>query len=168
MADPQLPWLEEYSGQTVDQLIALEGKYRTDSIIVAFEQAMDQKAARVGVAKLSDEERIILAVEALEREVNNGGYAQFFVNSSHEYAPIIVDALLRIGCPATAKITQRAVDAAQLSSGPIAGVTRGQWVVNEDCEKALADCDTLYFGGQDNIADQLFAFIKTNKSKIAP
>jgi hypothetical protein len=48
----ELPWLNAYSGETVDELLALEGKYRIDSLVVAFEQAMDQKAARVGENKL--------------------------------------------------------------------------------------------------------------------
>ncbi len=69
---PDLQWLDRYSGETVDELLALEGKYRIDSLVLAFEQAIDQKAARVGGEYLTDVERIILAVEALEREVNNG------------------------------------------------------------------------------------------------
>ena len=101
-------WLNGYSGQSVDQLIALEGRYRTDSLVLAFEQAIYQKADRLGGDELSEEELTILAVEALEREVNNGGYGQFFVNTS-EFAPVILDALRRIGCPKTAKITQRAL-----------------------------------------------------------
>src|SRR5712692_6395503 len=39
-----LKWLEKYSGQTVEQLLSLEGEYRTDSVIIAFEQAIGQKA----------------------------------------------------------------------------------------------------------------------------
>src|SRR5579862_9885762 len=105
-----LQWLDGYSGQTVDQLLALEGKYRIDSLVLAFEQAMDQKAAEVGEESLTEEEGIILAIEALEREVNNGGYGQFFVNSSRAYAPVIVPALGRIGCPRTADITQKALN----------------------------------------------------------
>jgi hypothetical protein len=105
---PELRWLDGYSGETVDELLALEGKHRTDSLVLAFEQAIDQKAARVGEHNLSDEECIILAIEALEREVNNGGYGQFFVNSSREYAPKIVQ-----GCLQTAEITQKALNVVQ-------------------------------------------------------
>ena len=110
---PDLRWLEGYNGESVDELIALEGKCRTDSLVLAFEQAMDQKAARIGEDELTAEERIILAIEALEREVNNGGYGQFFLNSSREYAPIIADALRRISCPKTAEITQKALKIVQ-------------------------------------------------------
>ena len=97
-----LKWLDQYTGQTTDELIALEGEYRTDSLVLAFEQALDQKTARAGTEELTAEERVVLAVEALEREVNNGGYGQFFTNDSNEYTPIIVDALMRIGCGDTA------------------------------------------------------------------
>jgi hypothetical protein len=38
-----------------------------------------------------------MAVESLEREVNNGGYDQFFVNAA-EYTPVIADSLSAIGC----------------------------------------------------------------------
>jgi len=79
-------------GQT-EQLLALEGKYRIESPVHAFEQGISQKAEREGRQSLTEEERIVLAVEALEREVNNGGYDQFFVNSSREFARIIVGAL---------------------------------------------------------------------------
>jgi hypothetical protein len=105
---PELLWLDGYCGQTVEELIALESKYRIESLVLAFECALGKKAARLGRESLSDEESIILAVEALEREVNNGGYDQYFFNTP-EYAPMIVRALQRIGCPKTAEITQNAL-----------------------------------------------------------
>jgi Domain of unknown function (DUF4375) len=103
-----LKWLERYSGESTDALISLENEYRLDSIVLAFEQALDQKAARSGIESLTAEEYVVLAVEALEREVNNGGYCQFFFNTSS--APRIVDTLQRIGCPEAARLTKRAID----------------------------------------------------------
>jgi Domain of unknown function (DUF4375) len=163
---PQLQWLDGYSGETVDELIALYGKYRTDSLVLAFEQAMDQEAARAGNDKPTEEERIILAIEALEREVNNGGYHQFFVNSSRDYGPIIVDALHRIGCPKTAAITQKAVKVAQATGMTAEEIEHETWEENEERQEALAECDTLYFEGPENIEESLFAFIKANRGKI--
>jgi len=43
--------------------------------------------------------------------VNNGGYDQFFTNSSREFASTIVDSLQHIGCKKTADITQKAIKA---------------------------------------------------------
>src|SRR5271170_6604926 len=110
----KLPFLKSYSGQTAEQLLSLEGEYRIDSLILIFEEALLKKAYRHGDSALSAEENVVVAVEALEREVNNGGYSQFFENSSQEYAPIIVPALIRIGCPKTAEITQRAIESLHL------------------------------------------------------
>jgi hypothetical protein len=165
---PQLNWLDGYAGQTVDQLIALEGKYRIDSLVVAFDQAMNQKAARVGDEALSDEERIILAVEALESEVNNGGYGQFFVNSSREYAPMIVQALRRIGCPKVANITLDALDIVKRIPITQEEIENGAWEENEERQEALNKCDSLYFEGPENIEGSLFEFIKANRDKIQP
>ena len=38
MAD--LQWLDSYSGQTLDELLALTDEYRVDSLVVALEQAL--------------------------------------------------------------------------------------------------------------------------------
>jgi hypothetical protein len=40
-------------------LIALEGEYRTDSLVLAFEQALDHKSERVGKEGLSNEELVV-------------------------------------------------------------------------------------------------------------
>ena len=165
---PDLQWLDGYSGESVDELIALEGKYRTDSLVLAFEQAMDKKAARVGENKLTAEERVILAIEALEREVNNGGYGQFFVNSSREYAPIIVEALRRIGCPKTAEITDKALKVVHETPMTDEEIENGTWEENEERQDALGECDSLYFERPENIEESLFAFIKANRAKIKP
>lgn len=165
---PDLQWFNAYSGETVDELLALEGEYRIDSLVIAFEQAMDQKAARVGDDNLTEEERIILAIEALEREVNNGGYGQFFVNSSREFAPVIVHALRRIGCPKTADITQKAQQIVQRFPITAAEIEHGTWEENEERDAALHACDALYFEGPESIETQLFEFIKANRDKIEP
>jgi hypothetical protein len=163
-----LQWLDGYSGESVDELIAPEGTYRIDSLVLAFEQGMDQKAARIGQQKLAAEERVILAIEALEREVNNGGYGQIFVNSSREYSQIIVDARRRIGCPKTAEITQKALRIVQEAPMSDEEIENGTWEDNEERQDALGERDSLYFKGPENIEEILFAFIKANRARIEP
>jgi hypothetical protein len=161
----KLPFLQSYSGQTAEQLLSLEGEYRIDSLVLIFEEALGKKAYRYGDGALSAEENVILAVEALEREVNNGGYSQFFENSSQEYAPIIVPALIRIGCPETAKITQRAIESLHLPDLSIEAI-EAVVAADEMNSEVLNDCDNSYFGRGEDIAGQLFAFIKKNKDAI--
>jgi hypothetical protein len=98
------------AGKSVDELFAIANGNEI-KFIQSLEMAIQQKSERVGVEDMTEGEIIVLAIEALEREVNNGGYSQFFVNSSREFTPIIVHALLRIGCPKTAEITKRAIQA---------------------------------------------------------
>ena len=137
-------FLESYSGQTTEQLIALDKRYRIDSLVLAFEQGIQQMAEK---RPLTQEETYVLAVEALEREVNNGGYSQFFSNSSNEWADTVAGALRAIGCPKTADISEKAV-------------------ASRENEKALAECDERYYANDEPIADRLFDWIKRNRAQI--
>jgi len=163
---PGPAWLEGYSGQSVEQLLSLQGKYRTDSLVLAFEQAIRQRAEREGMQSLTDEERIVLAVEALEREVNNGGYHQFFTNSSREFAPTIVAALQRIGCKKTATITRKAIKA--LGTRDLTADAIGAAMAGDDEQRLahLNGCDDSYYKGVEAIADRLLAFIQANKTCV--
>jgi hypothetical protein len=164
MAD--LKWLDNYSGQTIEELLALDSQYRVESLLVALEQALNQKAAEDGEQDLSDEERVVLAVEALEREVNNGGYGQFFTNSSGQYAAIIVDSLLRIGCPETANITSGAINALGIQDFSPEALEAVFESEDDERDEQLDECDGLYSGSGEDIAGQLFEFVRSHQDAI--
>jgi hypothetical protein len=148
-------WLDGYSGESAERLLSLEGSYRTDSLVLAFEQAIAQKAERDGMQSLTDEERVVLAVEALEREVNNGGYDQFFVNSSREFALIIVGALEPIGCKKTANITQKAIKALGISDLRSDAIEAVICTRDEGRRTKLNHCDDSYYKNAEPIAERL-------------
>lgn len=160
-------WLDRYSGQTTDELIRLQGEYRTDSVVLAFEQALDQKAERMGQDSLTGEEKVVLAIEGLEREVNNGGYDQFFINSSKEYAPIVVDALNRISCADAALLTQQAIDVLGIK-GQITVEAIDRIMEDESTERdeRLEEYNERYYEIVGDLAGPLLEFIKKNKDKI--
>jgi hypothetical protein len=165
-SQPGPEWLDRHSGQSADELLSLEGKYQIDSLVLAFEEAISQKAQRGGMQSLTNEERIVLAVEALEREVNNGGYDQFFVNSSREFAPTVVDALQRIGCKKTATITQRAIKALGVSALTSEAIDAAMVADDEQRLAKLNRCDDSYYKCAEPVAERLFEFIKANKTVI--
>ena len=140
---PEKPWLDSAAGRSTDELIALERDYRIDSLVVAIEGALLAKP------KLTPAETVVVAVESMEREVNNGGFEQFFTNSSGEYAPALVSALEQIGTPETADVARRAVSA---------------WASQSLDE--LGECDSAYYDLKEPIADRLFEFIKINRADI--
>lgn len=157
-------FLAAYGGETTEQLLALEGEYRIDSLVLAFEEGIQRSSA---LRPTSKEERCVLAVEALEREVNNGGYSQFFVNSSNEFVDVVGQALLAIGCPRTALITQDAIAVLDVP-GPLTGATAEAVILadNPAVLQALGSCDDRYFSNDEPIADRLFAWIKQNQAAI--
>jgi hypothetical protein len=156
-------FLERYDGQTTEELLALEGRYRIDSLVLRFEEAIGRKAAE----RVSSQESYVLAVEALEREVNNGGYGQFFVNSSNEVVGIVEQALRAIGCAEAARITRDAIAALHLE-GDITPEKAEAAVLADDpaVEEALESCDHRYFANDEPIADRLFEWIKANRDAI--
>lgn len=160
-------WLDGYSGQTTDELIRLQGEYRTDSIVLAFEQALRQKAERMGKDGLTAEEQVVLAIEALEREVNNGGYDQFFINSSKEYVPIITNALNRIGRADVALLTQQAIEALGIE-GPVTVevIDRVMDEESEERDEKLAECDERYYEVAGDLAGPLLEYVKKNRDRI--
>jgi hypothetical protein len=150
----EFKWLEKYSGETTDELIAYETEYRKDSLVVAFASALGQKANRLGKNGLTEEEVTVLAVEALELEVNNGGYLQFFLYA-REYIPVIVESLRLIGCDEAAALTQSAINHLRFESD------------HDLQDQRLSECDALYFKTVGDLAPQLFEFIKTNRDRIS-
>jgi hypothetical protein len=134
-------FLESYGGQSTDELIALADRYRVDSLVLAFEEAIQRKASP------TREESYVLAIEALEREVNNGGYTQFFDNTDNQFDAVIVEALRAIGCDKTAAITAQAID-------------------HQDDDAELSRCDERYYANDEPIADLLFDWIRANRARI--
>ena len=157
-------WFDAYDGQTTEALLDLEGQYRTDSLVLAFEEAIQKKAESSPISK---EERYVLAVEALEREVNNGGYDQFFLNSSHDFMDVIKEALVAIGCPKTAAITDRAITSLGIKGGLTGAKAEAVILAEDDAVRVgLGACNSDYYDNDEPIADLLFAWIKNNRAMV--
>jgi hypothetical protein len=155
-----------YSGETTDELLAYPARAQRDSLVRAFEEGLQRKVSRSGQGALSQEERTILAVRALDREVNNGGYHQFFCNSSKRFAPDIVKSLSRIGCRRTAKITQRAINALRAAPVTVARIEAAMRETNAERDRELERCDEWFYRTPQGIPRRLFAFIKAKSECI--
>ena len=151
----------------MDELLAMETTHRVDSLVMAMESALLQKEAALGEASLSPQERVILAIEALEREVNNGGYDQFFLNSTRVYAGEIEAALRTIGCPGHADIARRALAALSIDGDVTPdSIETAQFAGGDVLCDVLEALDAEYYACSESIEDQLFAFAKANVAAI--
>jgi hypothetical protein len=159
------PWYDGgYSAESIDDFIALGNTYEPSSLLFPLEMAIDQKRGRVGLEGLTMAEQTILAVEALEREVNDGGYGQFFTNSSGEFAPMIVDCLNRIDCPEVANLTQSAIHA--LGTIELDAKSLSDAVERQEVNRALDECDRRYYSEGEDIGGKLFEFISANRYAV--
>ena len=157
------PFLEGYSGQTIQQLIAMKDSHRIDSLVLAIEQAVGTKPR----TENSDAERVVLAVEALEREVNNGGYQQFFTNSSCEFTAFVVQALQLIGCPKCAAITADAIGVLDLPDHFDAdAVDQAASGLSDENSEKIGACDSRYYENDESIDERLFAYIEQHAIEI--
>ena len=160
------PW-HNYGGESADELLALAATHRVDSLAVAFEEALGQKAFKLGAHSLSVPERDVLAIEALEREVNNGGYKQFFANSSNEFASAVLPALRRVGCERTAALTEQALavlppDLPLVSESLNAEMAKP----NAGRDAALDALDQAYFAAREDIAGALIGYLQSHRDDL--
>ena len=156
-------FLDRYGGQTLSELLALADTYRVDSITLAIEEALLRKP----VHELSSAERVVLAVVALEREVNNGGYNQFFLNEPG-FAHEVAASLDQIGCGETARISRGAVAGLGIQPDWTTDQIQGAAADATDEQDArLGELDDEFFAHPDRIADRLLAYIRQNGANIS-
>ena len=101
----------------------------------------------------------------LEREVNNGGFSQYFINSSGEFAHETLTSLRSIGTNKTASILQDAMAQFPDSLVPKDRAVRQQIVVQieEVANKAWDELDKQFFTYEDNLSDLAIHYVKQNK-----
>jgi hypothetical protein len=106
-------------------------------------------------------QKVFSALWAVEGEVNNGGFSQYFLNSSCETAPFVAEALDIIGAPQTADICRRAIACAfpgGLPSTPDAIAAAASDLPEEVVEKLNA-MDEEFFTYPHNLTNLLFAYV---------
>jgi hypothetical protein len=157
----KIPWLE-YAGQDTAEILACKGTHRIDSLLHALEQAIQLRQKQIPDVAATPEERTLLAILALQREVNNGGYHQFFANSSCKYALTIVPALESIGCDTTAALTQNAIDALNLHPLTLKAIEDSILQPNSERDQALDALDKQFYKIFE-IEPKLFTFVESSR-----
>ena len=165
---PELPFLESYGNQSIDDLLSLRGSYRDDSIVLALEDALQRKGTRLDWYGMNNYEMGVLAVEGLEREVNNGGYLQFFLSAARAFAPWLVPVFKAISCPKAAELTQHAFEALGLPAtfqmaDTDAAIERGA----ESLPDILGAIDEQFYDNDEDIGARLLDFVATQRHQFS-
>ena len=118
------------------------------------------------MSALSGPERVVHITQSLEMEVNNGGFSQYFFNSSGDLANELVDAYLEIGATKTADICKRAV-ALFGQSVPADRDERDDFISdNEEFDEILGQCDDAFFEYEEDLNALTYAYVMQHKDSF--
>ena len=138
----------------------------TNDFVVAMTDHLYNKTQYGEVmSALSEAERIFYITQTLEMEVNNGGFSQFFYNSSGNFSNELVGAFTAIGANATAAICQKAISAFGRDI-PVDRDEREEMLdelESDEFDEILEECDNAFYDYEDNLNELNYNFVMKNK-----
>lgn len=81
-------------------------------ILILLSESEKTSFGKEDFSRQSVPQKVFSAIWAVESEVNNGGFSQYFLNSTGDSTPFVVAALETIDAPKTADICKRAIETA--------------------------------------------------------
>ena len=118
--------------------------------------------------KLSDPQKSFYFNQYLEKEINNGGFNQYFFNSSGNFAHQTINSLRQINAIKTADILQLAIDQFPNSTVPQDRLERQNILeeIEEKADEVWEQLDKRFLAYEDNLYDLNIEFIKQNRSSF--
>jgi hypothetical protein len=96
-------------GMTTDEIFSHENDAKKDDVLGALLWRLGQKSEARGWDNLSDTERRLIAVDAMNGEVLDGGFKQYFSTSMGADAEVALAGLKEMGATGTVEIMERAM-----------------------------------------------------------
>jgi hypothetical protein len=142
---------------------------RRDMIVMEIDTYLNKKSEYgEKIEKLSSSQKTFLFIENLEREINNGGFNQFYFNSSGDFSEETIKALLEIGAKKTAEIVKRANSEFKNRTVPKDRTERQTELelIEKNAEENWNKCDSEFYEYQDDLTELLIAFVIKNKAEF--
>jgi Domain of unknown function (DUF4375) len=116
----------------------------------------------------SDPQKVFSAIWAVESEVNNGGFSQYFFNSSCETAGFVPEALEKIGALRTAEICRRAIAVAFPDGLPAdpESIRSAASDFPDETEQKLDRLDREFYQYPHNLTELLYAFVSKHPEEF--
>ena len=150
----------------LDKSLALEDE--TEVILGIGQLLWDKSKNDQDFESLNEYEKNFLYIDMLEGQVNNGGFDQFFFNSSGDYSHEALRALEEIGASKTADLVEQAIKA--FPSLPIPKDTEVRRPLMNDLPESISDTwdelDGKYYEYPEDIAGLIIEYVKKNKDKF--
>jgi len=132
-----------------------------NSFLIGLSESERTDFGRVDFSDQSAPQRVFSAIWALESQVNNGGFVQYFGSWDGETANFAPTALRTIGADCCAGIVERALRA--VSPGPLPESKDDRERLLESVGGAararLEELDSEFFSYPDDLTELLFAYV---------
>lgn len=150
----------------LDEILKLEDE--TDIVIEIGQLLWNKSKDDKDFESLNSIEKNILYIEMLEGQVNNGGFDQYFFNSSGEYAHETLIALKEIKAPKMAEILNRAITVFPTSPIPKDTEQRRKYMedVPENISETWGKLDDEFYKYPENLAGLVIEYVKANKEEL--
>lgn len=137
-----------------------------DDFIMAMNDYIGEKC-KYGddIDRLNEYERVFFVTQQLEMEVNNGGFSQFFYNTSGDFSHELVHAFTEIGANKTVVICKKALDAFP-QTFPVDRYERQEMLdelESDEIEEILDECDDEFYEYEDDLTNLNYEYIRKNK-----
>jgi hypothetical protein len=137
-------------------------------ILISLSESDKTRFGKQDFAQQSTPQKVFSSIWAVESEVNNGGFSQYFLNDSCETAPFVSEALEIIGAPKTADICRRAIAAAFPSGLPenTEDISSAAADFSDEVTDALLPLDNEFFEYPHNLTNLLFAYVSKHPEEF--
>ena len=139
-----------------------------NKILIDLSESEKTRFGKEEFAQQSLPQQVFSAIWALESEVNNGGFSQYFLNGSAESASFVVKALETIGAPKTASICNRAITTAFPKGLPSTAETISSVAADfsDEILESLESLDQEFFAYPHNLTELLFAYVSEHPEEF--
>jgi Domain of unknown function (DUF4375) len=155
-------------GTTTDQILSHENDDKKEHVYFALLWRIGQKLDKRGWDRLSDTERRLVAVQAMEGEVLNGGFDQYFFNSMGGDAEVALAGLKEMGATQAAPLLERAM--AVFPGGKPPTDRQERWKVMDQIESSSKPvwnkCDDAFYKRSEDLGELSLAYAKKSRAQI--
>jgi hypothetical protein len=139
-----------------------------NGILISLSESGKTSFGKEDFSTQSIPQKVFSSIWAVESEVNNGGFSQYFLNNSSETAGFVVEALETIGAPNTADICRRAIAVAfpgGLPSDPDA-ISAAASDFSDEVDEKLDALSEEFFGYPHDLTKLLFAYVSKHPEEF--
>ena len=139
-----------------------------NNILISLSSSEKTDFGKKDFASQSLPQKVFSSIWDVESEVNNGGFSQYFLNSSAQSAPFIIEALETVGAPETADICKRAIDTGFPHGIPrsVEEIRSAASFFSDEVLAAFHPLDQEFFSYPHDLTDLLFAYVSRHPEEF--